>query len=308
MARLLAPVCDKLIVHPNVVNASDINEMPTNCLYVEGAMLDRFLEGNIGLKEVKSNKILVVVNSPINPETINSVSAAKVTLGIDAYILELKEKLILKGYVENGNAVGDIEGWEALVDQVAKYDFDALAISSPIEVEEAVGKDYLRNGGINPWGGVEAKLSKLVSKALDKPVAHAPTDSGNWFKDFNEVVDPRMAAEMVSVCYLHCVLKGLHKAPRVSNTKIDLMVRNIDCLVSPYGCWGKPHEACKKADIPIIMIKENRVCRPAVIGGSVITVNNYHECVGVLVGLKNGISIESIRRPITQTIHLKQSK
>jgi len=36
VAQLLATVCDTLIVHPNVVNASDINEMPTNSLYVEG--------------------------------------------------------------------------------------------------------------------------------------------------------------------------------------------------------------------------------------------------------------------------------
>ena len=31
VARLLASVCDTLILHPNVVNASDINEMPENC-------------------------------------------------------------------------------------------------------------------------------------------------------------------------------------------------------------------------------------------------------------------------------------
>ena len=36
VARLLASVCDTLITHPNVVNASDLNEMPANGLYVEG--------------------------------------------------------------------------------------------------------------------------------------------------------------------------------------------------------------------------------------------------------------------------------
>ncbi len=51
-ARLLGSVCDKLILHPNIVNASDINEMPENALYVEGSILDRFLEGRIELKEV----------------------------------------------------------------------------------------------------------------------------------------------------------------------------------------------------------------------------------------------------------------
>ena len=52
VAKLLAAVCDKLILHPNVVNASDINEMPENCLYVEGSMLDRFLREEICLKEL----------------------------------------------------------------------------------------------------------------------------------------------------------------------------------------------------------------------------------------------------------------
>ncbi|MBW7990019.1 MAG: DUF3326 domain-containing protein [Planctomycetes bacterium] len=31
-AKLIAAACDKLIVHPNVVNASDINEMSENML------------------------------------------------------------------------------------------------------------------------------------------------------------------------------------------------------------------------------------------------------------------------------------
>ena len=46
-AKLLASICDNLITHPNVVNASDINEMTENTLYVEGSMLVRFLEGEI---------------------------------------------------------------------------------------------------------------------------------------------------------------------------------------------------------------------------------------------------------------------
>ncbi len=37
-ARLLAGACDTLITHPNVVNASDINELPENGLYVEGSV------------------------------------------------------------------------------------------------------------------------------------------------------------------------------------------------------------------------------------------------------------------------------
>ena len=57
-AKLIASTCDKLFIHPNVVNAADINEMTNNMLYVEGSILDRFLEGQIGLEEVYNNKIL----------------------------------------------------------------------------------------------------------------------------------------------------------------------------------------------------------------------------------------------------------
>jgi len=34
-ARLLGACCDTLVLHPNVVNASDLNEMPDNALYVD---------------------------------------------------------------------------------------------------------------------------------------------------------------------------------------------------------------------------------------------------------------------------------
>jgi len=40
-ARLLGWTYDRLIFHPNVVNACDSNEMPENSLYVEGSILGR---------------------------------------------------------------------------------------------------------------------------------------------------------------------------------------------------------------------------------------------------------------------------
>ena len=50
-ARLIASICDILIIHPNVVNASDINEMTENMWYVEGSILDRFLNNLVFLKK-----------------------------------------------------------------------------------------------------------------------------------------------------------------------------------------------------------------------------------------------------------------
>ena len=47
-AIALAQVADTLITHPNVVNASDINELPGNGIYVEGSVLARLLMGTVG--------------------------------------------------------------------------------------------------------------------------------------------------------------------------------------------------------------------------------------------------------------------
>ena len=42
---LAGACCETLVLHTNVVNASDINERPLNALYVVGNHLDRFLQG-----------------------------------------------------------------------------------------------------------------------------------------------------------------------------------------------------------------------------------------------------------------------
>ena len=61
-ARLLGTACDRLIIHPNVVNASDLNEMPENALYVEGSVISRLMMGTVGLSPVRANRVLVVID------------------------------------------------------------------------------------------------------------------------------------------------------------------------------------------------------------------------------------------------------
>ncbi len=298
VARLLASVSDTLVVHPNVVNASDINEMTDNMLYVEGSILDRFLSGEINLKKVKANKVLVATNSPLNNDVVNSVSAARVTLGLDAFVVVLNTSLrMIATKAEDGSADGTITGWQELIDQVSNYNFDALAISSPIEIEKEVAFDYMRNGGVNPWGGVEAKASKLIANVLNKPVAHAPLESG-IFNDFREIVDPRLSAETVSVSYIHSVLKGLHKAPRIGG---DFSINDIDCLVSPDNCYGFPHQACERNGVPVIVVKENKTCLNNKMPDHFIFVENYLEAAGVIVVMREGIGLFSVKRPVNPT-------
>lgn len=305
--KLIASVCDKLIVNPNAVNASDINEMPDNCLYVEGSTIDRFLETEIGLKQVKRNKILVATNAPLTDNVVNSVNAARATIGLESEIVVLKTSLkMIAKKNEDGSAGGIVEGWEELVNQVKKHDFDALAITSQIICPKEDVIDYIEHGGVNLWGAVEAKVSRLISCALNKPVAHSPVENDWAIKEnYNPpVTDARLSAEMVSVSYLHCVLKGLWKAPRLVLGISDINWIDIDFMISPYGCWGNPHKACGKNNIPIIFVRENKT----IYGsnwyekdfGSCVFVDDYLEAVGVIKAMDIGITIESIRRPLEQ--------
>jgi hypothetical protein len=296
-ARMLGECCENLILHPNVVNASDLNEMPHNALYVEGSQLDLFLEGKVKLKKVMSNKVLVVVNKA-DYQSINAVSAARTSLGINAEILELKKPLRMIAQMKEGLATGEVENWKELVDQVKDLDFDALAIATPITIDRETLEHYFEHGGVNPVGGVEAVASKLIAEAIGKPVAHGPVDYA--LEGHADVVDPRMAVEVITENFVHCVLKGLHKAPRLSKER-GLGVADVDVMVSPYGCFGRPHKACLEAGVPVIVVRENKSCQDIPEHEKFIYVDNYLEAAGMIMCMKSGVQPDNIRRPIAPT-------
>jgi hypothetical protein len=134
IARLLGTGCDNLILHPNVVNASDINEMPENALYVEGSVLSRLLLGTIGLQKVRSNRVLMVIDNHkldvfVNA-AINSVNAARATYGLDCpEIVKLEPSVKMSAtYSNSGRAVGKIEGLENLFKLLDEYSGDMMQL------------------------------------------------------------------------------------------------------------------------------------------------------------------------------------
>ena len=86
VTNLLAASVDYLVTHPNAVNASDLNEMAGNVLYVEGKSLDNFLLGHLGLVEVNANKVGTFID-PVGighlDDVINTLNAARAVKGID---------------------------------------------------------------------------------------------------------------------------------------------------------------------------------------------------------------------------------
>ena len=303
-AKLIAQMCDKLILHPNVVNASDINEMPDNALYVEGSMLDAFISGEWNLQEVRSNRVLLVSNAPLLAETVNAVNAARTTIGGQFDILQLNTPLTMRGWVRDGVAGGEYSGVDELIEQVAACKgYDAVAIATPIDVDEGVAREYFESEGnnVNPWGAIEAEVSRRVAKALNAPVAHAPVESENTKLEeelfhilYNQIVDPRKAAEVCSNCYVHCILKGLHKAPRMTMSSKGIGFESISALVTPVGCIGAPHRACLQLGIPVIAVEENTTAY-GLRCDNFIYVQNYLEAAGVIGCLNAGVYPARVR-------------
>ena len=138
VARAMASVCDRFISHPNIFNASDLNEMTENSFYVEGYTVTEFLLGNIGLIPSRSNRLLVLI-SHYDPDlidcSINAVNAAKVAMGLRADIEILKNEFWMVASIsENGQAVGKIDDVSEIVSLIEKYNPEAVAITSPIDV------------------------------------------------------------------------------------------------------------------------------------------------------------------------------
>ena len=228
-ARLLANVCDNLVLHPNVVNASDVNEQTENSLYVEGSIICRLLMGTVGLRKVRQNRVLLVTEIARTRRTwlIKRSTAPKAPgrrLGMDiSDVLVLEKELYMQtGVSDSGRVTGRVERLghllDILRDRRGSYDAVALAtrITPHIDTVE-LHRAYFGEGGPNPWGGVEAVLTHLVSTRARRAGGPRPDDeqrsdprTESW-----GVVDPRKAAEVISTTYLFCVLKGLNKAPQV---------------------------------------------------------------------------------------------
>ena len=320
-ARLLAACCDLLVTHPNVVNASDINELPDNALYVEGSVISRLLMGTAGLSAVRSNRVLVVFDARpdemIENLTVNTIEAARAAFGMDgAGIYKLDPPLeLVAEYAQSGRAVGrsgQISDLVALLKD-KREDYDAVAISSLITVPDGYHEQYFASDGamVNPWGGIEAMLTHAVSQLLDVPSAHAPMmESREILFDDPGRVDPRMAAEAISSSFLYCVLKGLTRSPVVVSDPSLLQssditsAENISCLVIPDGCLGLPVMAALEQGITVVAVREGAGTLSNDLGAlpwqrnQLLYAENYWEAAGILSSLRAGVDPQTVRRPL----------
>jgi hypothetical protein len=321
IARLLAGVADTLITHPNVVNGSDINEMPENSLYVEGSVICRLLMGTIGLQRVRSNRVLLVIDRheevAYSNAAINAFNAARACYGLEgARVLMLDPPVkLVSEYTSTGRATGRVDNLAEFLAAVAPHaaEFDALAVSSVIDVPPDFHQDYFDSAGsmVNPWGGVEAIFTHALSLLWGIPSAHSPMFESEDVEEIDPgIVDPRMAAEAVSLTFLQSILKGLQRSPRLVTDAAALAhpsivaARDISCLVIPDGCLGLPVLAALEQGIPVIAVRgnanlmRNDLAALPWAAGQFCVVDNYLEAVGVLCARRAGLSLDALRRPI----------
>lgn len=318
VTNLLASVADFLVTHPNAVNASDLNEMAGNVLYVEGKSLDDFLLGHLGLLKVRSNRIGTFVDrtgTEFIDDVVNTLNAARAVKGIDCelYTILDEESGVEIEWSATGCAVGTVANIAPILDAVEHLISHGINAVGGVSVIHGVTGEmfarHLRGEMPNPSGGIEAIITHLISKLFRLPTAHAPLPYYQNIKD-KSTQNPRAAAEFISTPHYYSVLKGLARAPRlVAISDLNsvpahlISVNNVGAIVMPAQCLGGlPALAAEFSDIPLIAVDENKTIldldNEKMGMANVIHVNSYLEAAGAIAALREGISLESVRRPL----------
>ncbi len=314
-ARLLASASGCLITHPNVMNGATLSEKDSKILYVEGYSLDRFARGEIGLKSVKQQKIGIIFDSGIEHAILirhlQVADACVATLGInvDSYVLTKKPLSIVIDSDTSKMSGGVIENPDTLIEAgktLIEKGVTAIAIVAKFP-DDSDSKDtnaYREGKGIDPISGVEAIISHLVSKFLKVPCAHAPALTP---LELNEKLDPRAASEEIGYTFLPSVLIGLSNAPDLieipnKNKFITLHPNQLESIVVPHGALGgEAVLACVERGLNIISVKNQntlKVTNQFLNYPKFIEVNNYLEAAGIILSIKKGINLSSIKRPL----------
>ena len=318
VSNLLASTADFLVTHPNAVNASELNEMAGNVLYVEGRSLDDFLLGYLGLLKVRANRIGTFIDkagTAYLDDVVNTLNAARAAAGIscELYTVLSEEPSVEIEWFESGCAAGKIRNPGAILQAVEQLMSKGIDAVGGVSVIRGVAKEsfsrHLRGEIPNPSGGVEAIITHLISKLFRIPTAHAPLP---YYQDVKEksTLNPRASAEFISTPHYFSVLKGLARAPRLvpvsdlNSVPMHLLsVNNIGAIVMPAQCLGGiPALAAEYSDIPLVAVDENKtilgVTNRKMRMANVIEVGSYLEAAGVILALREGISLESLGRPI----------
>ncbi|MFM7363797.1 MAG: DUF3326 domain-containing protein [Cuspidothrix sp.] len=310
VAKLISQVCDRLITHPNVMNAASLYWNIPNALYVEGYGLDKFAAGEWGLRPVRSNRVGLLLDQGIEPELmvrhLQVADAARASLGLNItdYVVtdtllnvEIRKSSSGTSWGTIGNPDSLLRAAEKLI---IKEKAEAIAVVTrfPDDIDQTALHNYHQGQGVDPLAGAEAVISHLLVRTFKIPCAHAPALAST---PPAPNLSPRAAAEEIGHTFLPCVLVGLSSAPQfITNTvsqnslSADIWADEVDAVIIPAtSCGSSALLSLSQKKCQIITVAENQtlieVSAP-MLKIKILQVNSYLETVGVLVAHKAGIN------------------
>ncbi len=332
-ARILAAATGCLITHPNVMNAASLYWNDNRIQYVEGYGIDLFTSGMIYLQPVRQQKIGLLfdrgIDNQLRERHMQVANACYASLGLDIGPVVTTEKSlgVFLRQGPSGSSWGGVEYPDCLLKAGEKLkDAGATAVAVvtkfPEENNIASVESYRMGKGVDPLSGAEAVISHLMVKHLSIPCAHAPAMSS---LPISYNLDPRTMAEEIGYTFLPSVLVGLSRAPnlvpvdKVIHTRRGLYndllgIEDLGAVIAPQGALGGASVlACIEKDVPVIVVLNKGVLDVDVealciediaLNGQrpVLIASSYFEAAGLLLGLREGISISSLRRPIAPIV------
>ncbi len=212
------------------------------------------------------------------------------TLGINvhSYVITKKPLNIVIDSDSSKISGGTIENPDTLIDAgkcLIEKGVTAIAIVAkfPDDSDSLETNIYREGKGVDPISGVEAVISHLISKFLKVPCAHAPALNPI---ELNENLDPRAAAEEIGYTFLPSVLIGLSNAPDI----VELPAKNELISLHP-----------DQKGLNIISVKNQntlKVTNEFYDYPNLFEVDNYLEAAGIILAIKKGINLDSVKRPL----------
>lgn len=314
VAKLISQVCDRLITHPNVMNAASLYWNIPNAFYVEGYGLDKFAAGEWGLRPVRSNRVGLLLDQGIEPELmlrhLQVADAARASLGLNItnYVITDAPLNVELRTSSSGTSWGTIGNPDSLLRAAEKLIIEekaeAIAVVArfPDDMDETALHKYHQGQGVDPLAGAEAVISHLLVRTFKIPCAHAPALAST---PPTPNLSPRAAAEEIGHTFLPCVLVGLSSAPQfIINREVhncllsDIWADQVDAVIIPAtSCGSSALLNLSQKQCQIITVTENqtliKVSAP-MLKIKTLQVNSYLEVVGLLVAHKAGINLCSL--------------
>ena len=159
---------------------------------------------------------------------------------------------------------------------------------------------------------MEALISRVISKNLCVPCAHAPAFYP-WGLD--ETVNPKACAEELGYTFLPCVLSYLNRAPNINLVSSSerpipplISASDVDSVIVPVNALGGSATlSLMSQGVLIIAVEENRTSMETPVEAlrgkrsdyNIVKVRSYAEAAGVVAAHREGINFDSITSKVT---------